>query len=350
MSSSREPSPADECVTVQIAPLGQCFSASRNDTLLGSALRQGIGFPHECLSGGCGKCFFDLAEGEVDDVWPEAKGISQRARERGRRLACQAVPLSDCVVKLRPELRFVPPVKPVRRQARLIARRPLNHDMAEFTFEAEGDAGFLPGQFALMCIPGVRGTRAYSMSNLPNDAGIWQFVVRRLAGGKATRWLFDEANVSDSLSLDGPYGHAYFAQRTADDVICIAGGSGLSPVLSIARAAARDRSHPNRRISVFYGGRGPDDLCINTYWDDDAIVAANARLHTAISDETAPGAAEWTGHRGFIHQLVATELDDRMTVNSEFYLCGPAPMVDSLLSVLSARGVPRDRIHFDSFF
>ncbi|MCS0502048.1 2Fe-2S iron-sulfur cluster-binding protein [Ancylobacter mangrovi] len=337
--------------TVTIAGGPLAFPCGEDDTILSGGLRAGIGLPHECLSGGCGKCYFDLAAGAVEDIWPEAKGLSPRARERGRRLACQSRPLGDCTIKLRPDPALAPPIRPARRPARLVSRRMLAPGMAEFAFAAEGAARFLPGQFALLQLPGVAGRRAYSMSNLANEDGRWEFVVRRVPGGAGTGRLF-EMEEGAALELDGPYGNAYLRTDTGRDIICIAGGSGLSPIISIARAAvADDELLEHRRITVFYGGRGPDDLCTTTFWQENHRLHTHAECHVAISDPTAAGAADWTGHRGFIHEIVQKVLASADMPNFDYYLCGPAPMVEALVELLeTGASVPRGQIHYDSFF
>ena len=61
-------------------------------------------------------------------------------------------------------------------------------------------------------MPGVEGVRAYSMSNLPNEAGEWRFVVRRVPGGRGSTALFDTVAVGDTIMLDAPYGHGFFRE------------------------------------------------------------------------------------------------------------------------------------------
>jgi len=328
---------------------GGDFGCAGQDTILSGALRAGVGLPHECLSGGCGKCYFDLVEGEVEVIWDDAPGLSPKARQRGRRLACQTRALSDCVIRTSPADGFVPPVLPVRRMARLSARRLLAPDMAEFTLDTGSPAEFRPGQFCLLSIPGVTGRRAYSMSNLANPDGQWQFIIRRVPSGAATSWLFEAAEEGAAIELDGPYGNAYLRPDIPRDIICIAGGSGLSPILSIARAVVREPQMAERDVAVFYGGRGPADICVSAYWEADPLLCARAELHTAISDLTADGATAWTGHRGFIHEIVQATAGHRIA-DCEFYVCGPVRMVEAVQSLITQSGVARERLHFDSFY
>src|SRR5690606_7967230 len=132
---------------------GVSFPCGSSDTLLRAALRQGIGFPYECNSGGCGSCIFELQSGAMDEVWESAPGLSAAAREKGLLLACQCIPYSDCTIKVRARSQYVPPVIPARQNALLENVIPLTHDMSLFRFRGTGSARFLPGQYAMLSLP-----------------------------------------------------------------------------------------------------------------------------------------------------------------------------------------------------
>src|SRR5271165_2044850 len=103
---------------------GEAFAITEEeDSLLRGALRAGLGFPNDCGVGGCGNCRFDLVSGSMQTLWAEAPGLSERERRRGRRLACQSKPASDCVVKVRLADEYRPVVPAARLRATLIARR-----------------------------------------------------------------------------------------------------------------------------------------------------------------------------------------------------------------------------------
>jgi len=326
------------------------FRCEADDTILGSALRGGRGFPYECNSGGCGSCQFELLEGAVDELWPEAPGLSSRARERGRRLACQCVPTSDCTIKVALRDEAVPPLVPKRQRLSFVEAHPLTPDMAEFSFQGPGAAEFLPGQFAMFGLPGVTGPRAYSMSNLANEAGRWNFVIKRVPGGRGTGVLFDSLRPGDEISLDGPFGNSFLRTGNDRDIVCVAGGSGLSPVLSILRGAVRTPELSDRRLLLFYGGRGPQDLCVSKIVNADPLLRARVVLHTAISDDNAPDAKNWAGERGFVHELVRRTLVDRIP-EFDYYFCGPPPMTDAVHRMLLLDYKVSDKqLHFDRFF
>src|SRR5207247_5362627 len=141
---------------------------------------------------------------------------------------------SDCAIKVRLRPENVPSHRPARFRATLSGTRDLTHDLREFRFKVEGAPGFLPGQYALFSLPGVTGFRTYSMSNVDDGSGEWHFMVKRMPGGVGTAALFG-LPVGTALDLDGPYGLAYLRRESPRDLLCIAGGSGLAPILSCAR-------------------------------------------------------------------------------------------------------------------
>lgn len=323
---------------------GQQFSVcADDDCMLRGALRADVGLPHECNVGGCGACRFELVDGAMDSLWEQAPGLSERDRKRGKRLACQSRPLSDCTIRVRCDDSYRPVVAPVRRQARLQGRRQLTEDMCEFTFHLPHDAPFRAGQYALLYLARVPGARAYSMSNLPNGEGLWQFIVRRVPGGAGSNALFDDLHVGEQIMIDGPYGHAYLRDDDARDIVCIAGGSGLAPMLSIARGALAQPGE--RRVRFFYGVRTQADLGAAAELDE----LTQDRLITSVVLSSPESSPPWHGATGFVH----TEVDRLLCApfdQHEFYFAGPPPMVEAVQQMLMQRHrVPFDQIHFDRF-
>jgi len=326
------------------------YECEEGDTLLRSALRAGLGFPYECNSGGCGSCKFELIEGEIDNLWEDAPGRSARDIRKGRMLGCQCVPKNDCTIKVRLEHHSAPEHKPSRLEAELVQINTLTNDMYEFCFRTKHAAGFLPGQFALLDFPGVTGSRGYSMSNLPNDEGLWNFIIKKMPDGRATSYLFDECETGIKINLDGPYGLAFLKPEIPRDIVLIGGGSGLSPIMSIARAAANDPRLNDRKIYMFYGGRGPDDICTPALVSNEETLDKRLICFNAISDPKMNKDGVWGGDCCFIHELVAKQLGDSLPEH-EFYFCGPPPMTDATTRMLMMEyKVPFEQIHYDRFY
>jgi toluene monooxygenase electron transfer component len=319
------------------------YPCADDDTLLRAGLRAGFGFPYECNAGSCGTCKVELLSGEIESLRPDAPGLSEADTARRRVLACQAQPRADCAIKVRLRPDNVPRHRPARFEATLVRTRELTHDMREFTFQAApGAPAFRPGQYALFYLPGLAISRTYSLANVDDGRGEWQFIVRRVPGGVGTVTLFDRVPVGARITLDGPYGNAYLREESPRDIVCIAGGSGLAPILSVTRGAVR---LPARRINVFFGVRTPQDVCGREE------MAALPGFGDALQLEIAVSAPDgsWNGPTGFIHERAREFIGERWAL-FEYYFAGPPPMVEAVQRMLIDKRVPFPQVHFDRFF
>ncbi len=308
-----------------------------------AALRAGVGFPHECNVGGCGACRFELIDGEIEETWANAPGLSERDRRRGKKLACQTRVVGDCRIRVRCEDSYVPALPPTKLEFVLIQREMLTHDMARLCFEARQPVQFLPGQYALIYLPGVTGSRAYSMSNVADGSGLLEFIVRRTPAGAGSGCLVAHLPVGATVEIDGPYGHAYLRESVQRPIVCIAGGSGLAPMLSVARRAAMAMEP---QIDFFFGGRSVDDLCAEPMLSALPGYHQRIRLHNVVSGVTE---ANWQGATGWVHEEVERVIGESAK-DREFYFAGPPPMIEALQEwLMLRRQVPFDQIHFDRF-
>lgn len=329
-------------------PEERTFECADDDTLLRAALRAGLGFPYACNVGSCGNCRFQLIEGEVEHARKDPPAWSERDLKRARYLGCQALPHGDCRIKLRLDEMYVPQHKPIRTPAKLTDKIPLTHDITEFVFALEKPSEFLPGQYALIEVPGVEGGRAYSMCNVSGRDGEWRFQIKRVPGGAATTSLFDQVSSGDTVNVDGPYGTAYLREEAPRDILCLAGGSGLSPVMSIARAAMSSEKLQGRRLDFIYGGRQVRDICGGDMLAELPGFGERLFFHPAISS---PGAedSEWEGHTGFVHEVAQKLFGDSLK-EREIYFAGPPAMAAAIQKMLVELKVPFEQVHFDEFY
>lgn len=315
----------------------------QDDALLRGALRAGVAFPYECSVGGCGACRFELIEGEMETLWETAPGLSERDRKRGKQLACQSRPVGDCRIRVRigPDSE-VPAQPPQRCNAVLTGRRAVNADMMELSLRVEGMPSFRAGQYALLYPPGVTGARAYSMSNLDAGDGDWRFIVRRTPGGHGSTTLCDGVAVGERVDIDGPFGHAWL-RPGARDVVCVAGGSGLGPMLSVARGVLAENS--GRRVHLILGLRSEAELGAA----DELQALADEHLSTTVVLSAPSDPATWSGATGFVHAEVERALAPGLS-RFDFYFAGPPPMIDAMQDLLMVRHrVPFDQIRFDRY-
>ena len=178
-----------------------------------------------------------------------------------------------------------------------------------------------------------------------DDAG--QLTVRRVAGGQGSAVLFDVLAPGAEVGLDGPYGVAYLRPDAPRDLVCVAGGSGLAPMISIARGAVEAGMLANRRLHFFYGAREPRDVC------GEPMLAALAGFGERIDYcpvVSSPGVEGWAGATGFVHTRLPQALSAPLA-DYEFYFAGPPPMTQALQEMLMVEHrVPFEQIHFDRFF
>jgi toluene monooxygenase electron transfer component len=341
------PSIANEPVIVNEKD-GTSFVQADGDTILRAALRSGHGMAYECSAGGCGACVFDPVSGDFETLWADAPGLSPRDRRKGRMLGCQTRACGDAVIRCSTSADYVPPIAPRRRRLRLIGTRQVTHDMREFRFSGDGPADFLPGQYMLLDLPGISGSRAYSFSNIANAQGEWHFIIRRVDGGAATRVLFDELRIGDEIGADGPYGTAYLRSRSPRDIVCVAGGSGFAPVLSILRGAAAEGMLGERRAHFLFGARHVRDICGAAELAELPGFVEAGRFVPVV---TAPAQGEvWDGAEGYVHAHLGTGLP-RPLAEYEFYFAGPPSMSQAIQELLMIEHkVPFAQIHFDRFF
>lgn len=331
---------------ITLAGTETSFKCAEDDTLLRAGLREGVGLAYECNTGACGSCKFELLEGKVLDLYPEASGLRAKEREKGKRLACQCVPLSPCRIKIHTGDQYKSPFRPARFRTRFESYRAITPDMGVIAFKAERAAQFVAGQYAMLTIGAGAQTRAYSMSNTANDEGLWEFIIRAVPGG-AVSPRFSQLSVGDEVEIDGPFGVAYFRTEIARPVVGIAGGSGLAPVLSILRSAGMNAGF-SQTLALFYGGRGPSDIPdIRLMLGE---VAGRVSFHPAVSVPELAQAEGWTGEVGFVHEQVPSKLELPLAAY-EYYMAGPPVMIESVVRMLVVdHKVPIDQIHFDRFF
>ncbi|MEU6112291.1 ferredoxin--NADP reductase [Streptomyces albidoflavus] len=187
-----------------------------------------------------------------------------------------------------------------------------------------------PGQFLTVRLPGGQA-RCYSFSRTGPEPRI---TVKRLAGGAGSTWLCEEAGPGTLLTVLPPEGT--FAPRSWDgDLLLAAGGSGITPVLPLARAALeRGRG----RVAIVYANRDEASVIFR----DELIRLAAAHpgrllLHHLLDSVQGP-----PGH----HQLTQLLAPYR---EAELLLCGPAPFMAAVERAARALGTPRERIRREVF-
>jgi p-cymene methyl-monooxygenase electron transfer component len=335
-----------EPLTVSIEPLGETFVVAKNNTILQTALKNGISFPYHCTVGTCGNCRCKLLEGEVRAIIDFSYTLSQAEIREGYILACQSLLKTNVVVDV--ELDANRPYYSVEKyRGEIQSTRLLTHDILEMVVKSDRPLLFSAGQFLDISLPDLARPRSYSIASppAPNGCDTLRFYVRKVPDGAFTSWLFAQDRVGESIEMQGPGGE--FWLRTADaPILAVAGGSGMAPLLSIIEdALARNITRP---ISYLFGARTQADLyCLETMDNIGKIWPGKFNFVPVLSEE--PEGSNWAGKRGLVTNYINDESIGLPVKQCHSYLCGPPGMIDEALGVLEARGVSSGHIHYDKF-
>jgi NAD(P)H-flavin reductase/ferredoxin len=319
------------------------IEVSAGATLLEALLDAGIDMPHDCKVGSCGTCKYRLDAGKIAELSPSALALSREEIASGYRLACQSLPRSDLrisVDRLGDRL-----VEVENFTARIVAAPLLSHDIIGLRLQLDRPLSFVAGQYAEIACDAVAGARTYSISNAPRGQArdILEFHVRKVPGGAFTEWLFAQDRTGTDLRLTGP-GGSFRHQGGEGAILCIAGGSGLAPILSLLEEA--HWSGASSSVTLLYGARAERDLyCRAEIAELAAKWRGNFEYLPVLSEE--PVTSDWSGARGLVADRIASISD---LAAHQCYICGPPPMVDAAERLLLSGGVPGDAILADRFF
>lgn len=204
---------------------------------------------------------------------------------------------------------------------------------------------FVPGQFLNVAfwIGGARMNRSYSISSSPTQREYIDLTVRREPRGAVSRHINDLLRVGGVVEASGPVGKFTFDGTEADGIVLIAGGVGITPMMSIARYLT-ERAWSGD-IFLIYVCRVPADIIFAG--ELAALERANPRLHVTIAISR-PQGTDWKGTRGHITaELLAKTIPD--IASRRVHLCGPPTMMDAIKAALTELGVPPEQVKTEAF-
>jgi NAD(P)H-flavin reductase/ferredoxin len=331
------------CAThqVKLLPEGNVLACPASQTLLDACIAAGVSISYNCRSGECGECMASLVSGDVHELPGADPAIFTEAhRAQGKILTCMCFPRSAVTLDI-PLLADAPAIRSVTVNAMVQRVERLTPSIYGVTVETPWPIEYYAGQAFEWVVAGIAPNRTYSAANRPGSDVI-EFHVRVYPGGRIGALVAD-MTAGQPLQLMGPYGQFRLSGNDWRPALFVAGGTGLAPVMSLLEHAAATQD--KRAIRLFYGARSQDELyCL------DRIEALRAGLHDftftpVLSDE--PPSSAWTGARGLVTDVLAEEVGDAFGL--EAYLCGPPPMIDAAVEVLTRFGALEQDIRSDRF-
>ena len=216
---------------------------------------------------------------------------------------------------------------------------------------------FLAGQFLTFEVKTGDArtlTRCYSLSDRPSSTS-YRVTIKRLASpagrpdlsqGESSCHFHDHIREGDVLKVKAPAGVFVIDPDETVSVVLIAGGIGITPLMSMLAWCALVQ--PSRSIHLYYGVRNRLEHAFKTALEE--LAASHPTFHLQIAySQPSEGDAQGVDfqHEGYVDaDLLRRTLPNR---RHQFYVCGPPPMMASLIPALEAWGIPKDDIHHEAF-
>lgn len=217
--------------------------------------------------------------------------------------------------------------------------------------ELREEFGFIHGQYLTLKVP-VNGEvlrRSYSICSSPLDPEEVRIAVKRVQGGRASTALVETLRPGTTLEVMTPMGKFYTRLDPAHvkHYACFAGGSGITPILSIIKTVLR--SEPGSRLTLFYGNTDTDRIIFRQNLEEmQAKYGERLKVYHILTY----GRDEDMLFNGLITVDKAAALAQRFvqdTADTEYFICGPEPMMVNVSEALEKLGVDKARVHIELF-
>jgi predicted ferric reductase len=241
-------------------------------------------------------------------------------------------------------VRIAKPLFMLRRPYRVTEVRKERGDTSTLVMQPDGHPGFRfsPGQFGWLTLWGspfkITGHPFSFSSSAEAVDGRVEMTIRNL--GDFTSAIH-EVPVGQRIYLDGPYG-AFTIGNPADMHVLIAGGIGVTPMMSMIRTLADQGD--KRPVVLLYGAQDRDSITFR-----EELEALKARLNLTIVYVLARPPAGWTGEQGFINAEMFKRHLPPPYAGHEYFICGPNVMMDAIEKALGEMDVPMSKYHSERY-
>lgn len=221
-------------------------------------------------------------------------------------------------------------------------------DVKTFRLASLSDArlSYLPGQFVTVEVVDGDETlkRSYTIASSPSRPNVLEITVKRIPHGRVSNWLHDNLKIGDQVAIHGPMGQfSCQLTNTKDKLLFISGGSGITPVMSMARYLY-DTADP-RDVVFLYSARSERDLVFRS---ELAFMADRIPHFRPLFTLTQADSPTWPGLTG---RISATLLEDAVPDfrDRSVFLCGPNSFMEAVRQALTSADFPMSSFHSESF-
>jgi len=310
---------------------GAEVECAEGETVLAAFERAGVDLAFSCRNGICLTCMLRAREGRVPGA--AQAGIKPALAAQGHFLPCVCTPSGDLVLEApedaltfgRAVVTEVERLAPTICRVRLAPATALDYRAGQFINLRRGD--------------GL--ARSYSLASVPRLDADLELHVKRLPGGRMSNWIFDQLGAGETLELQGPNGACFhLAGEPQRPLLLIGNGSGLAPLLGIARDALSD-GHRGP-IRFYHGSRHAAGLYLQEELRRLEAACGNFRYVPCLSGE-----AHDQARSGRAEEVALADHPD--LAGWRVYLCGYPPMVAAARKRAYLSGAALADIHGDPF-
>jgi len=322
---------------VLVQPLNRVIRVEPGANLLEALQAAQVPMSYSCMAGRCGTCRCKVIAGEVLDGGREQQRPLDGADAYV--LACRTYITEPCTIEI-PE-----PDEVVVHRARIVkgtvtAIEDMTHDIKRLLIEPAKPIEFSPGQYVqLQFTP--EHIRPYSMAGQCTD-GQFEFHVRLVPDGRVTGYIARDLKPGDTVRVSGPLGSAYLRRKHEGPMLCVAGGTGLAPILSILRGAVS--AGMRNPIHLYFGVRSPRDIYGLAWLKALQRDHPSLAVYVVVSSGGDPG----TERCGLVTDAIEKDLGDLSGWRA--YLCGSPPMVEAAAVLARHKGIAPEHVYADAFY
>jgi ferredoxin-NAD(P)+ reductase (naphthalene dioxygenase ferredoxin-specific) len=327
-----------ETMELVVHPLDRVLQVQTGANLLDTLRSNDVPISYSCMAGRCGTCRCKVVSGSVIETGCEAKITNPG--EGDYVLACTSVLIESCTIEI-PE-----PDEIVTHPARIIkgtvtAIVDATHDIKIIRLKPSKPLFFSPGQYATLQFTPDH-IRPYSMAGLCTDDEL-EFHVRLVPDGRVTGYLFNQLQLGETVRVSGPLGTAYLRTRREVPMLCVAGGTGLAPILAIVRGAIE--AGMTNPIHLYFGVRSPQDIYGVEQLRALQSALPSLKVEVVVTTDDDPGSGKRTG---LVTDAIAHDIPDFHGWRA--YVCGAPPMVEATAALLKQRGIEEQHVYADAFY
>lgn len=330
------------------------FACGKDDIILDVALENGVKMPHNCRGGACGACVAHVISGDVREGWIEGLALTGEDRKKGKILPCISYPVSDEVV-LGFEDNIVleggGSVIPLRFKGRILSSTLVAETVRRIVIELPDDVDVRvsPGMNMEFELPEVSPNRQYSIASIVDKENIaagrqLEFFIALYDDGAASCYIHDNLIVGAEVDLYGPFGSFGMVDQDEEEVLCLAGGTGIAPILSVVCSALQDNYKKN--ITILFSIRTRADIFAYDVLSALSKKYSNVRIVLTLTRDDA-AAAELGVRTGRIPDI----LDDYVPnpFKTSALIAGSPDFVKACRLAVLGTGIAGTRVVLDTF-